>query len=75
MEDILRARVLDYNGKWNDYLTLIKFVFNNIYHVNIHMAPFEALYECKYRSYIGWLEVGEEVVVGMNSVLEAMENV
>ena len=39
------------------------------------MAPFESLYGRKYRSPIGWFEVGEAAVSCPNSVFEAMEKV
>lgn len=38
MEDILQA------SSWEDYLPLVEFAYNNMYHSNIDMAPFEALY-------------------------------
>ena len=44
LEDMLRACVFDFKGKWNDYLPLIEFTYNNNYHSSIAMAPFEALY-------------------------------
>ena len=39
------------------------------------MAPYEALYGCRYRSPVGWFKVGEAALVGPDSVLYAMEKV
>ncbi|XP_069148029.1 uncharacterized protein [Solanum lycopersicum] len=39
------------------------------------MAPYEALYGRKCRPPVGWVEVGEEALIGPDSVLYAMENV
>ena len=39
------------------------------------MAPYEALYERRCRSSVGWFEVGEEALIGPDLVLYAMEKV
>ena len=39
------------------------------------MAPYEALYGLRYRSRIGWFEVGEAALIGPNSFFYAMEKV
>ncbi|KAH0685627.1 hypothetical protein KY284_016180 [Solanum tuberosum] len=39
------------------------------------MAPYEALYGRRCRSLIGWFEVGEAALIGLDSVHEAMEKV
>ena len=56
LEDMLRACVIDFKGSWDDHLPLIEFAYNNSYHSSIKMAPYEALYERKCRSPIGWFE-------------------
>ncbi|CAN4101627.1 unnamed protein product [Withania somnifera] len=73
LEDMLRACVLDFKGSWDDHLPLIEFAYNNSYHSSIKMAPYEALYGRKYRSPIGWFEVGETVLLGPDLVQQAME--
>ncbi|GJX82288.1 putative reverse transcriptase domain-containing protein [Tanacetum coccineum] len=49
LEDMLRARVIDFGGSWNIHLPLAEFSYNNSYHSSIRCAPFEALYGRKYR--------------------------
>ena len=39
------------------------------------MAPYESLYGRRYRSHVGWFEVGETALIGPDSVLYAMEKV
>ncbi|WMV18498.1 hypothetical protein MTR67_011883 [Solanum verrucosum] len=39
------------------------------------MAPYEALYGRRYRSPVGWFEVGEAALRGPNSVHDSMEKV
>ncbi|WMV55004.1 hypothetical protein MTR67_048389 [Solanum verrucosum] len=43
LDDILRACVIDFKGSWEVHLPLIEFAYNNSYHSNIQMAPYEAL--------------------------------
>ena len=49
LEDILRTRVLDLKGSWENHLPLVKFTYNNSYHASIEMLPFEVLYGRKCR--------------------------
>ena len=72
---MLRACVINFKGSWDDHLPLVEFAYNNNYHSNIQMAPYEALYGCRYRSPVGWFKVGEAALVGPDSVLYAMEKV
>lgn len=75
LEDMLRACVVDFKGSWYDHLSLNEFSYNNSYHSCIQMAFFEALYERRCRSLIGWFEVGVAAVVGSNLVFDALEKV
>lgn len=50
IEDMLRVCGIDFKGSSNDHLPLIKFTYNNSYHANIGMPPYEALYGRRYRS-------------------------
>ncbi|KAH0784270.1 hypothetical protein KY290_003868 [Solanum tuberosum] len=59
LEDMLKVCVIDFKRNWDDHLPLIEFAYNNSYHSSIQMAPYEALYGRRYRSLIGWFEVGE----------------
>ncbi|KZV39815.1 hypothetical protein F511_27833 [Dorcoceras hygrometricum] len=60
LEDMLRAVVMDFEGSWQDALSLVEFSYNNSYQVMIGMASFEALYGRKCRSPVCWEEVGEK---------------
>ena len=44
MEDMLRMYVMDRQNKWEEFLHLVEFAYNNGYHSSIGMAPFQALY-------------------------------
>jgi hypothetical protein len=44
IEDMLRMYVMDKPSRWEDYLHLVEFGYNNGYHASLKMSPFEALY-------------------------------
>ncbi|WMV13948.1 hypothetical protein MTR67_007333 [Solanum verrucosum] len=44
-------------------------------HSTIGMSPFEDLYGRRYKSYIGWFEVGDVALIGTEFVHKAMERV
>ena len=44
LEDMLRMYVMDRQNKWEEFLHLVEFSYNNGYHSSIGMAPFQALY-------------------------------
>ena len=59
LEDMLRACVLEFEGNWDQHLSMLEFAYNNSYQNSIQMAPYEALYGRKCRSPVGWFEVGD----------------
>ncbi|GJR27771.1 putative reverse transcriptase domain-containing protein [Tanacetum coccineum] len=75
LEDMLRACVMDFGGSWDTHLPLIEFSYNNSYYTNIKCAPFEALYERKYRSPVIWTEVGESQLIGSEIMQEMTEKI
>jgi hypothetical protein len=44
IEDMLRMYVMDKTSKWEDYLHLVEFSYNNGYQASLKMNPFETLY-------------------------------
>ncbi|XP_073121678.1 uncharacterized protein [Henckelia pumila] len=64
LEDMLRAKVMNFGPAWHDLLASVDFYYNNSYHHNIDMAPFEALYGCRCRTPLFWDEVGDRKVEG-----------
>jgi hypothetical protein len=44
IEDMLRMYVMDKPSKWEDYLHLVEFAYNNGYQASLKMIPFEELY-------------------------------
>ena len=66
--DMLRACIIDSNGNWDKHLHLVEFAYNNSFHSSISMDPYEALYgrRCKYP--IGWFEVCETSLIGLDLI-------
>jgi hypothetical protein len=75
IEDMLRACVLEFPQKWDDYLPLAKFSYNNSYQESIKMAPFEALYGRRCCTSLNWFEPGERCFFRPDMVKEAEEKV
>ncbi|XP_070054979.1 uncharacterized protein [Nicotiana tomentosiformis] len=66
---------MDFKSSWDDHLPPIKFAYNSSYHSSIQMAPYEALYGRKCRSFIGWFKIGETKLVGPELVQQEIEKI
>nr|GEZ68646.1 putative reverse transcriptase domain-containing protein [Tanacetum cinerariifolium] len=75
LEDMLRVCVMDFKKGWDKHLPLIEFSYNNIYHISIKAAPFEALYGRKCRSSVCWAEVGDVQLTGLEIVSETTKKI
>ncbi|GER51815.1 polyprotein [Striga asiatica] len=75
LEDMHRALILDRGAKWEKWLLLVKFAYNNSYQASIQMAPYEALYGRKCRSPLYWDDVGERRVLGPKLIEETVKQV
>ena len=67
--------MIDFKGSWDDHIPLIEFTYKINYHSNIHMASYEALYRRRRTSHVGWFEVGQAALIGVDYVLYALEKV
>jgi hypothetical protein len=73
IEDMLRMYVMDQPSKWEDYIHLVEFSYNNGYHASLKMNPFEALYGRKYNTLVSWDNPADKVVVGLELLKEMEE--
>jgi hypothetical protein len=73
IEDILRMYVMDKPSKWEDYLHLVEFAYNNGYQTSLKMSPFEALYGRKCNTLVSWDNPVDRAVVGPE-LLKEMED-
>lgn len=53
--------------------SLVEFVYNNIYHFSIGIAPFKVLYGIPRRSPSWWLVIGDRVILGHDMIYETIE--
>ena len=72
LEDMLCMYVMQQPTKWEDYLHLVEFAYNNGYHASLQMSPFEVLYGCKCMIPLIWSGIEEKLLLGPN-MLEEME--
>ena len=64
---------MDQPSKWEYYLHLVEFAYNNGYHSSLKMSPFEAMYGRKCNTPIGWDKTTNRVIVGPE-LLKDMED-
>lgn len=55
---------MDKLSKWEDYLHLVEFSYNNGYQYSLRMSPFEALYGRKFNTPVKWDNLENRVVLG-----------
>ena len=64
---------MDKPSKWEDYLHLVEFAYNNGYRASLRMSPFEALYGRKCNTPVSWNNPADRVVLGPE-LLKDMED-
>ena len=72
LEDLLRMYVKDQPGKWEDYLHLVEFAFNNNYQASAGFSHFKTLYGRKCNIPIAWSNSVDRLVLGPE-LLKEME--
>ena len=70
LEDMLRMYVMDHQVKWEEYLHLVEFAYNNGHHSSIGMPPYEALYGRPCRTPLSWDRIEDQVFIGPQLVKE-----
>jgi hypothetical protein len=54
LEDMLRMHVMHQPKKWEDYLPLVEFAYNNGYQASLKISPFEVLYGRQCNTPVSW---------------------
>ena len=60
-------------NKWEDYIHLLEFAYNNGYQISEKLSPFEVLYGRKCTYPISWDKLANRLMVGPK-MLQEMEN-
>ena len=72
LEDMLRMYVMHQQRKWEEYIPLFWFKYNNGYEDSLRMSPFKALSGWSCNITISWSDLVNKVLIGPN-ILADME--
>ena len=72
LEDMLTMSVMGEPGKWEYYLHLVEFAYNNNFQVSVGMSLFEIIYGNKCNTPISWIILVDRLMLGPN-LLKDME--
>jgi hypothetical protein len=61
LEIMLRIYVMDKQTKWEEYLPLVEFSYNNSYRRSLSMPPYELLYGRPCRTPLSWDKLEDSV--------------
>jgi hypothetical protein len=75
LEDMLRMHVMHQPKKWEDYLPLVEFAYNNSYRESLKMSPFEVLYGRLCNSLVSWSNPINRVTIGPDMLKEMEQQV
>ena len=63
LEDMLHMYVMDNQAKWEEYLHLVEFSYNNGHHSSLGMPPYQALYGRPCRTPLSWDRIEDRITV------------
>ena len=75
LKDVIRMYVMDKPSKWEDYLHLVEFAYNNGQQASLGMSPYEALYGRRCRTPVTWDNSVNKVVLGPELLKEMEQEV
>ena len=62
--------VMHQQRKWEEYLPMVEFPYNNGYQEYLKMSPFEALYGCSVNTPIRWSDQVMRALIGLDMLAE-----
>ena len=72
LEDMLRMYIREQPSKWDDYLHLVEFAYDNHYQASSKFSPFEILYSRKWNTPISLSNPIDRLILGPE-LLKEME--
>ena len=75
LEDMLQMYVMERPSKWEDYLHLVEFAYNNGKQALLGMSPYEALYGRRCRRPVTWDNLVNRIVLGPELLKEMEQEV
>jgi hypothetical protein len=73
IEDMIRMYMMEKPSKWEYYLHLVEFAYNNGSQASLKMSPFETLYGINCNTPISWDNLTDRAVVGREFLREMEE--
>ena len=70
---MLMLYVMDQPSKWEDYIHLVEFSYNNGYQTSLKMSQFEALYGRKCNTPVSWDKPTDRAIIGLDLLKEMEE--
>jgi hypothetical protein len=70
LEDMLRIHVMHQPKKWEDYMPLVEFSYNNGYQESLKMSPFEVLYGRPCNTPVSWSNPIKIITIGPDMLKE-----
>ena len=67
---MLRMYIMQQPTRWEEYLHLVEFSYNNSYQESLKMSPFEALYRGQCRTPINWSSPETKLMLGPDMLAE-----
>jgi len=75
LEYMLSMYVMQQPTKWEEYLHLVEFVYNNSYHESLKMSPFDVLYGKKCRKPANWSSPGDKLISGPYMLIQMEQTI
>ena len=60
-------------GKWEDYIHLVEFAYNNNYQASLKMSPFEVLYGRRCKVPLSWGNLEDKLDLGPGMLAQMEE--
>ena len=75
LEDMLRMYVMNQPRKWEDYIHLVEFTYNDNYQASLKMSPFEVLYGRRRKVPLSWGYMEDRMALGLDMLAQMEEMV
>ena len=75
LQEMLHMYVMEKPTKWEYYLHLVEFAYNNGQQTSLGMSPYEALYERRCRTLVTWDNPMNRIVLGPELLKEMEQEV
>jgi hypothetical protein len=72
---MLRMHIMHQPKKWEDFMPLVEFAYNNGYQESLKMFPFEVLYGRPCDTPVSWINPMNRVTIGPNMLKEMKQKV